>query len=97
MTPDLDNEALMLARGQYSTLRREAQQRLDALAKEWQHVNTIIRGALTYNHISDCRPSASIAHVADRIADMIEDAKQIDDICARLAELRPVAWQGKDA
>lgn len=96
MTPDLDNEALMLARGQYSTLRREAQQRMDALAAKWQHVSAIIRGSLTYNHISDCRPSAGIAHADDRIADMAEDAKHIDDICAQLAELRPRAWQGKE-
>lgn len=96
MTPDLDNEALMLARGQYSTLRREAQQRLDALAADWQHVSTIIRDALAYKHISECRPSLGLANAADRIAGMAKDARHIDDICARLAELRPVAWQGKE-
>lgn len=97
MTPDLENEALMLARGQYSTLRREAQQGLDGLVAEWQHVSTIIRDALAYKHISDCRPSPKLFEALDRLSYMAEQSKHIDDICARLAALRPVAWQGKDA
>ncbi|MDQ5906327.1 MAG: hypothetical protein QG590_808 [Pseudomonadota bacterium] len=96
MTPDLDNEALMLARGQYSTLRREAQQLLDALAQDWQHASVIIRDALAYRHISECRPAERIAEAADRVAYMAERARDIDDICTQLAELRPRAWQGKE-
>ena len=96
MSSDLDNEALMLARGQYSTLRREAQQRLDALAADWQGVSVTIRDALAYRHISECRPSARLQEAATRLLIMHEQAKHIDDICARLAELRPVAWQGKE-
>ena len=96
MTPDLDNESLMLARGQYSTLRRDAQQRLDALAQEWQHARVLIRDALAYRHISECRPSERIAEAADRVAYMAERAREIDNICAQLAELRPRAWQGKE-
>ena len=96
MVSDINNEALMLARGQYSTLRRDAQQRLDALAQEWQHASVLIREALAYRHISECRPSERIAEAADRVAYMSERAREIDDICAQLAELRPRAWQGKE-
>lgn len=96
MSSDLENEALMLARGQYSTLRRDAQQRLDDLAQDWQHASTIIRDALAYRHISECRPSERISEAADRVAYMAERAREIDDICAQLAELRPRAWQGKE-
>ena len=96
MTPDLDNDALMLARGQYSTLRRDAQQRLDDLAQDWQGVSTIIRDALAYKHISDCRPSPKLFEAIDRLSYMAEQSKHIDDICAQLAELRPRAWQGKE-
>jgi hypothetical protein len=96
MTPDLDNEALMLARGQYSTLRRDAQEYLDNLAQDWQHASAIIRDALTYRHISECRPAERIAEAADRVAYMAERARDIDDICTQLAELRPRAWQGKE-
>ncbi len=96
MSSDLENEALMLARGQYSTLRRDAQQRLDDLAQDWQHASTIIRDALAYRHISECRPSERISEAADRVAYMAQRAREIDDICAQLAELRPRAWQGKE-
>jgi len=96
MSSDLENEALMLARGQYSTLRRDAQQRLDDLAQDWQHASAIIRDALAFRHISECRPSERISEAADRVAYMAERAREIDDICAQLAELRPRAWQGKE-
>jgi hypothetical protein len=92
MQPDLDNEALMIARGQYSTLRSDAQKRMDALATEWQHVNSIIRDALAFKHISDCRPADRIAHAADRLADMIEQAREVEEICKQLSALKPIAW-----
>ena len=97
MSSDLDNEALMLARGQYSTLRREAQQRLDALAADWRMANAMVREALEHRHISECRPAAGLILATQLMQGMIEHAREIDEICARLAELRPVAWQGKDA
>lgn len=92
---DLDNADLMLARGQYSTLRREAQQRLDALAGEWRAISTQIQDALTYRHISECRPAGGLIGAVERMQDMAERACEIENICERLAELRPVAWQGK--
>jgi len=95
MSPDLDNTDLMLARGQYSTLRREAQQRLDALAGEWRAISAQIQDALTYRHISECRPSGGLLAASERMQGMAEQAREIDSICERLAELRPVAWQGK--
>lgn len=92
---DIDNTDLMIARGQYSTLRRDAQQRLDALAAEWRMVSTQIQDALAYRHISECRPADGLVLAAACINNMVEQACEIEDICKRLAELRPVAWQGK--
>ena len=95
MSPDLDNTDLMIARGQYGTLRRDAQHRLDALAAEWRAISAQIQDALSYRHISECRPADGLVLAAACINNMVEQACEIEDICKRLAALRPVAWQGK--
>ena len=95
MSPDLDNTDLMIARGQYGTLRRDAQHRLDALAAEWRAISAQIQDALSYRHISECRPAYGLRLAPACINNMVEQACEIEDICKRLAALRPVAWQGK--
>lgn len=90
---DLTDDALMIARGQYSTLRREADQRLKALASQWNACSSDIRDALSYRaDISECRPLAKIDEAAERVCGMREQAAEIERICKQLAELKPVAW-----
>lgn len=90
---DLTDDALMIARGQYSTLRREADQRLKALASQWNACSSDIRDALSYRaDISECRPLAKIDEAADRVCGMREQAAEIERICKQLSELKPVAW-----
>lgn len=93
MVTDLTDDALMIARGQYSTLRREADQRLKALASQWNACNQDIRDALSYKHdISECRPLAGIEQALVRIRSMAEQAEEVEAICKQLAELKPQAW-----
>ena len=90
---DLSDDALMIARGQYSTLRREADQRLKALASQWNACSSDIRDALSYRaDISECRPLAKINEAAERVFGMREQAAEIERICKQLSELKPVAW-----
>lgn len=90
---DLTDDALMIARGQYSTLRREADQRLKALASQWNACSSDIRDALTCRaDISECRPLAKIDEAAERVCGMREQAAEIERICKQLSELKPVAW-----
>lgn len=90
---DLTDDALMIARGQYSTLRREADQRLRALASQWNACSSDIRDALSYRaDISECRPLAKIDEAAGRVCGMREQAAEIERICKQLSELKPIAW-----
>jgi hypothetical protein len=90
---DLTDDALMIARGQYSTLRRDADQRLKALASQWNACSSDIRDALSYRaDISECRPLAKIDEAAERVCGMREQAAEIERICKQLSELKPVAW-----
>ncbi|MDY0072529.1 MAG: hypothetical protein RBR77_07745 [Thauera sp.] len=83
----------MIARGQYSTLRREADQRLKALASQWNACSSDIRDALSYRaDISECRPLAKIDEAAERVCGMREQAAEIERICKQLSELKPIAW-----
>jgi hypothetical protein len=93
MVTDLTDDALMIARGQYSTLRREADQRLKALASQWNACSSDIRDALSYRaDISECRPLAKIDEAAERVCGMREQAAEIERICKQLSELKPIAW-----
>lgn len=93
MQHDLTDDALMIARGQYSTLRREADQRLKALASQWNACSSDIRDALSYRaDISECRPLAKIDEAAERVCGMREQAAEIERICKQLSELKPIAW-----
>ena len=90
---DLTDDALMIARGQYSTLRREADQRLKALASQWNACSSDIRDALSYRaDISECRPLAKIDEAVERVQSMRDQAAEVERICKQLAELKPVAW-----
>lgn len=94
---ELTDDALMIARGQYSTLRREADQRLKALASQWNACSSDIRDALSYRaDISECRPLAKIDEAAERVCGMREQAAEIERICKQLSELKPVAWGQHD-
>lgn len=93
MQPDLTDDALMIARGRYSTLRREADQRLKALASQWSACSSDIRDALSYRaDISECRPLAKIDEAVERVQLMRDQAAEVEHICKQLAELKPVAW-----
>lgn len=90
---DLTDDALMIARGQYSTLRREADQRLKSLASQWNACSSDIRDALSYRaDISECRPLTKIDEAAERVCGMREQAAEIERICKQLSELKPIAW-----
>lgn len=90
---DLTDDALMIARGQYSTLRREADQRLKALASQWNACSSDIRDALSYRaDISECRPLAKIDEAAERVCGMREQAAEIERLCKQLSELKSIAW-----
>jgi len=93
MQPDIDNEALMIARGQYSTLRRDADNRLKALASQWNACSADIRDALSYKgDISECRPLEGLDNACERICSMLEQAREVEEICKQLAALKPIAW-----
>lgn len=93
MSSDLTDDALMIARGQYSTLRRDADQRLKALASQWNACSSDIRDALSHRaDISECRPLAKMEEASERIAGMVEQAAEVERICKQLAELKPQAW-----
>ena len=93
MQHDLTNDALMIARGQYSTLRREADQRLKALAIQWSACSSDIRDALSYRaDISECRPLEKIDEAAERVQSMRDQAAEVERICKQLSELKHIAW-----
>lgn len=90
---DLTDDALMIARGQYSTLRREADQRLKALASQWNACSNDIRDALSYRaDISECRPLAKMDEACERIQSMRDQAAEVERICKQLSEMKPTAW-----
>lgn len=93
MSSDLTDVALMIARGQYSTLRREADQRLKALASQWNACSADIRDALSYRaDITECRPLAKMEEACERMESMKAQAAEVERMCKQLAELKPQAW-----